>query len=310
MPNLPLTISIFNHGQWDALRNGDVSVDGVRLERMDRGSPYRPMVRELAFDVAEVAFTTYICAKSFDIPITAIPIFSNRDLTMTPVVYNTRSGITKPKDLEGKRVGLRSYTVTNNTQCRGLLAYEYGVDADLVTWVVTEDAHVSQYKDPVNVEYAPIGSSLEDMLIAGEIDAGIQLRSEIGGDIQELISEEERDEIGTKFFRDTGVYPIGHVMAIRDEVLALHPEVGIAMFHAFVESKNIYMAGLDSKVGLSQRDNQAVRNRDAYGGDPFPMGIAANSDSIEGMVRMYVEQRIISAPIAIDHLFAPNTLDS
>ena len=309
MPDLPLTISIFNHGQWDALRNGDVKAEGITLEHVDRGSPYRPMVRELAFDIAEVALTTYVCAKSFDIPITAIPIFSNRDVTMTPVVYNVRSGIKKPKDLEGKRVGLRSYTVTNNTQCRGLLAYEYGVDPSLVTWVVTDDAHVAQYKDPENVEYAPTGASLEEMLIAGEIDAGIQLRSEIGGDIQYLVSEEEGDETGIKFFRDTGIYPIGHVMTIRDDVLAQHPEVGPAMFRAFVESKDRYMARLDSKADVSKRDVQAMRNRDLYGGDPFPMGLAENRKSFEGMIKMYVEQRIIPAPIAVDSLFAANTLD-
>jgi len=175
MADLPLTISIFKHGQWDALRDGDVSAEGIALEHVDLGSPYRPMVRDLAFDVAEVALTTYVCAKSFDVPITAIPIFSNRDVTMTPVVYNTRSGIQAPKDLEGKRVGLRSYTVTNNTQCRGMLSYAFGVDPAKVMWVVADDAHVAQYKDPENVEYAPEGVSLEDMLNAGDIDAGIQL---------------------------------------------------------------------------------------------------------------------------------------
>lgn len=308
MADLPLTISIFNHGQWDALRDGSVGAEGIALEHVNLGSPYRPMVRDLAFDIAEVALTTYVCAKSFDVPITGIPIFSNRDVTMTPVVYNTRSGITKPKELEGKRVGLRSYTVTNNTQCRGLLAYEFGVDPAKVIWVVADDAHVAQYKDPQNVEYAPKGASLEELLVAGEIDAGIQLGAEIGGDIQYLITEEEADRVGMKFFRESGVYPIGHVMTIRDDVLAANPWVGPAMFRAFLESKDHYMAGLDAKPEPSKRDAQAIRNREIYGGDPFPMGLEANRKSLEGMIKIYVEQRIIPASIEIDGLFAANTL--
>ena len=310
MADLPLTISIFNHGQWDSLRNGDVSSGGIQLEHVDRGSPYRPMVRELAFDIAELALTTYVCAKSFGIPITAIPIFSNRDVTMTPVVYNVRSGIQNPGDLEGKRIGMRSYTVTNNTQCRGLLAYAYGVDPLKVTWVVTEDAHVAQYQDPKNVEYAPPGASLESMLEAGEIDAGIQLKSTIGGDIQYLITEEQGDAIGLRFFHDTGVYPIGHVMTIKDEVLDRNAWVPGSLYQAFADSKNLYVKGLDERTELSRRDAQAVRNREIVGGDPFPMGLALNRKSMEGMLDMYVEQKIIPASITVDSLFAADFLDS
>ena len=222
---LHLTIATFNHGQWDALKDGRVTPDGIELEHIQVASPYRPMVRELAFDIAEVALSTFACAKSFDIPITGIPIFSNRDVTMSPIVYNVRSGIKSPADLEGKRVGLRSFTVTNNTQCRALLQYEFGIDTKKVQWVVTEDAHVAQYKEPSHVSYAPEGRKLEDMLVAGEIDVGIQLAIEPGGDIQPLLTEDEANEVGLRYFRRTGVYPIGHVMTIKDDVLAAHPEV-------------------------------------------------------------------------------------
>ena len=137
-----------------------------------------------------------------------------------------------------------------------------------------------------------------------EIDAGIQLGVEIGGDIQYLITEEEADRVGMKFFRESGVYPIGHVMTIRDDVLAANPWVGPAMFRAFLESKDHYMAGLDAKAEPSKRDAQAIRNREIYGGDPFPMGLEANRKSLEGMIKIYVEQRIIPASIEIDGLCA------
>jgi 4,5-dihydroxyphthalate decarboxylase len=308
MADLPLTIAIFKHGQWDSVRDGSVRPAGIQLEHVDVGSPYRPMVRELAFDVAEIALTTYVCAKSFGVPITAIPIFSNRDVTMTPVLYNVRSGIRKPKDLEGHRVGLRSYTVTNNTQCRGLLSYAFGVDTSRVTWVVSDDAHVAQYKDPENVEYAPEGKSLDDMLVKGEIDAGIQLRTEAGGDVRYLVSEEQGDEIGLRYFRETGVYPIGHVMTVKDSVLKQHPWVAKALYDAFVQSKDRYLAALAKIEQPSKRDRQTLRNQQIVGGDPFPMGLKLNRHSLEGMINMYAMQRIIPSPMKVESLFAAETL--
>lgn len=306
---LHLTIATFNHGQWDALKDGRVTPDGIELEHIQVASPYRPMVRELAFDIAEVALSTFACAKSFDIPITGIPIFSNRDVTMSPIVYNVRSGIKSPADLEGKRVGLRSFTVTNNTQCRALLQYEFGIDTKKVQWVVTEDAHVAQYKEPSHVSYAPEGRKLEDMLVAGEIDVGIQLAIEPGGDIQPLLTEDEANEVGLRYFRRTGVYPIGHVMTIKDEVLAAHPEVATAMFRAFAASKDIYLGEVDSRDPQTGRDKQVIRNRELVGGDPFPMGLAKNRQAMEAMLQMYMEQQVIPGPMDVDSLFAANTRD-
>jgi 4,5-dihydroxyphthalate decarboxylase len=303
-----LTIAIFNHGQWDALRDGRVSPDGIELEHIPVPSPYRPMVRELAFDIAEVALTTFACAKSFDIPITAIPIFSNRDVTMSPIVYNVNSGIKTPKDLEGKRVGLRSFTVTNNTQCRAFLTTEFGVDTTKVHWVVTEDAHVAQYKEPSYVEYAPEGRKLEDMLVAGEIDAGIQLSIKPEGDIQPLLTEEQANDVGLGYFRRTGVYPIGHVMTIKDSVLAEHPEVATEMFRTFKASKDVYLQEVDSRDPQTTRDKQTIRNRDLVGGDPFPMGLAQNRKAMEAMLDMYRAQQVIPGVMDVDGLFAANTL--
>ncbi len=304
---LHLTIATFNHGQWDALKDGRVTPDGIELEHIQVASPYRPMVRELAYDIAEVALTTFACAKSFDIPITGIPIFSNRDVTMSPIVYNVRSGIKSPADLEGKRVGLRSFTVTNNTQCRALLQYEFGIDTKKVQWVVTEDAHVAQYKEPSHVSYAPEGRKLEDMLVAGEIDAGIQLSIEPEGDIQPLLTEDEANEAGLRYFRRTGVYPIGHVMTIKDDVLAAHPEVATAMFRAFAASKDVYLGEVDSRDPQTGRDKQVIRNRELVGGDPFPMGLAKNRQAMEAMLQMYIDQQVIPGPMDVDSLFAANT---
>lgn len=310
MADLRLKTAVFNHGQWDALRDGRVKPEGIELEHI-QASPdtYRRMVRDLEFDIAELALTTFMAAKWFKIPLTGIPIFSNRDVTMSLVVYNARSGIKGPKDLEGKRVGVRSYTVTNTTQCRALLNYEFGVDMDSIQYVVTEDAHVAQYNDPPNVEYAPQGNKLAEMLKAGEIDAGLQVSIEPEGDIRLLFTEDEADEVGLRYYKRTGVYPIGHVMTVKDDVLEENPWVAPAMFKAFTGSKNLYMETLSDRTDPARRDRQALRNREIVGGDPFPFGMARNRKAMEAMVRMDVDQHIIPAPLDVDSLFAPNTLD-
>ena len=310
--DLRLSIAVLDHGQWDALKDGRVTPEGVELEHIDVDRPpmiYRRMVRGLEFDIAEVAITTYLCAKSFDIPITALPVFSNRDLTMAEIVVNAGSGIERPKDLEGKRVGMRSYTVTNNTQARALLRSEFGVDTDSVRWVVTEDAHVAQYKEPTNVELAPEGRTLEEMLEAGEIDAGIQLRSKPGGGIRLLLTEEERDATALSFYKRTGVYPIGHLMTVKDEVLDANPWVAGALFRAFAASKDRYVAGLDGISSPGARDLQSIRNRGIVGGDPLPFGLARNRRAMEGMVAMDVGQKIIPRALDVDGLFAAGTHD-
>ena len=310
MADLRLKTATFPHGQWDGLKDGRVKPEGIELEHV-QASPntYRRMVRNLEFDVAEVALTTFVAARWFGVPITGIPIFSNRDVTMSPISYNVRSGIKGPKDLEGKRIGLRSYTVTNTTQCRALLNYEFGVDTDSIRYSVSEDAHVAQYVNPPNVTQIAPDKTLEQMLADGELDAGLQLAVKPEGDIRLLFTEEEANEVGLGFFRRTGVYPIGHVMTIKDEVLREHPWVAPAMFRAFAASKDLYVDSLSSIADPGHRDLQAIRNRDLVGGDPFPMGMAKNRKAMEAMVRIDVDQHIIPEPVDVDSLFAPGTLD-
>ena len=310
MADLQLTIAVFPHGQWDGLRDGRAKAEGIEFEHV-QASPntYRRMVRALEFDVAEVALTTFVAAKWFGVPITGIPIFSNRDVTMSPITVNVRSGVNAPKDLEGKRVGLRSYTVTNTTQCRALLNYEFGVDTDSIHYSVSEDAHVAQYVNPPNVAQIAPDKTLEGMLTDGELDAGLQLAVEPEGDIRLLLTEEEADEVGLRYFRRTGVYPIGHVMTIKDDVLREHPWVGQAVFEAFAASKDLYVDSLSSLANPGRRDLQALRNRELLGGDPFPMGMAANRTAMEAMLQMYVDQHIIPEPMDADSLFAPSTLN-
>lgn len=309
--SLRLTAALLDHGQTDALRDGSVQPKGIVLEHVEVKPPpmiYRRQVRNLEFDVAELAITTFLCARAFGKPISALPVFSNRDLQLSPILVNARSGIKDPKDFEGKRVGMRSYTVTNNTQTRALLKSEFGLDTDRVTWVVTEDAHVAEFKDPPNVEYAAPGKTLEEMLRSGEIDAGIQLSMKPEGDIHALFTDEEGFDAVLRFYRRTAIYPIGHIMTVKDDTLQSHPWIAEALFDAFKASKQRYLESLPTRTSLNARDQQSLRNQEIVHGDPLPYGLAANRHSLEGMIQMTADQRVIPQPLDVDSLFAPSTL--
>ena len=171
------------------------------------------MVRDLEFDICEMAFTTYLRAKAYGRPITAIPIFITRNFHHRAIFYNVKSGTKEPKDLEGRVVGVnRGYTVTTGTWARGILESEYGLDLHKITWAPTNDEHVTEFRAPSNVDYRFRGKTIGELLAAGDIDAAvgdIQINSP---EIQPLIPNARA--AGFEYFRKTGIYPINHTVAI------------------------------------------------------------------------------------------------
>src|SRR5580698_6929444 len=203
---------------------------------------FRRMVRGLEFDICEMAITTYLTAREHGIEFTAVPVFLVRAFHHGAILVNKNSGIAKPKDLEGKRVGVnRGYTVTTGVWARGVLASEYGVDLDKITWVLSGDEHVETYRPPANVVPIEAGKKMADMLISGELVAAIGVEID-HPDIVPLIPNPL--EAGLTALRTRGHYPINHCVVIRDETLAAHPEVAADVFEAFAESKRRYVEEL------------------------------------------------------------------
>src|SRR5947207_3431187 len=135
---------------------------------------FRRMVRGLEFDISEMAMTTYLCARAHGKAFTAIPVFPMRAFHHGAILYNTDAGIRTPKDLEGRKVGVnRGYTVTAGLWARGILQQEHGVDLSKITWVLSGDEHVAEYRPPANVVPIEKGKQMADMLAAGELAAAI-----------------------------------------------------------------------------------------------------------------------------------------
>ena len=269
---------------------------------------FRRMVRGLEFDISEMAITTYLTAKAHGKRFTAIPVFPMRAFHHGAILYNANSDIRSPKDLEGRKVGVnRGYTVTTGLWARAILQHEYGVDLRKVTWVLSGDEHVAEYRPPANVVPAPEGRTLEEMLLAGDLAAanGVQMDSP---EIKPLLPNAA--EAGLAGMRAGGLYPINHTVVVKDDVLAAHPDLGADLFDACVRAKEIYVNRLKSgAVAQPTAADKTFASVMAITGDPLPYGVAPNRREIEAVMQYSVEQGILPRPFALDEIFAKGTLD-
>jgi 4,5-dihydroxyphthalate decarboxylase len=297
-------------GNNKALKDGTVKPRTAELEFVEVDpliDAFRRMVRGLEFDVCEMALTTYITARAHGKRMTALPIFLMRAFHHGAIVYNTRSGIRSPKDLEGKRVGVnRGYTVTTGLWARSVLANQYGVDLDKITWVLSGDEHVAEYRPPANVVPIEKGKKMADMVASGELAAAIGVEVD-HPDVKPLIANAK--ETGYEALRMTGHYPINHLMVVKDDLLASHPELGPDLFGAFAEAKRLYVERLAAgKIDKPTAvDEMHKRVMEITGKDPLPYGIAPNRQALEEVVASALRQKIITRPVSVEELFAPNT---
>ena len=269
---------------------------------------FRRMVRGLEFDVTEMAITTYLTAKAHGKKFTAIPVFPMRAFHHGAILYNTKSNIRTPKDLEGRKVGVnRGYTVTTGLWARSILQHEYGVDLKSITWVLSGDEHVAEYRPPSNVVPIEAGRTLEEMLLSGELAAanGVQLDSP---DIKPLIPDAK--EAGLAALRQGGLYPINHTVVVKDELLAAHPDLAGDLFDAFTRAKEIYVNALKAgRIAEPTPQDKTFASVMAITGDPLPYGVAPNRREIEAVIQYSVEQGILPKPFQIEEVFARGTLD-
>jgi 4,5-dihydroxyphthalate decarboxylase len=302
----PLTIALGTYGLTKPLKHreappGRLTLDFIEIEPIT--AAMRRMCRGLEFDICEMAFTTYLCARALGKPFTAIPVFVTRNFHHWAVFINAKSGIREPKDLEGRRVGVnRGYTVTTGLWARGILQTEYGVDLGKVTWIPTDDEHVSEFVAPGNVDYRFRGKPMRELLLSGEVDAAI---GEIGveaPEIKPLIPDARKASFD--YYRKTGIYPINHGVVIRDSLLKENPWIAGELYRAFEQAKSVYMKDLQSSSHTSSWDRAAADNATVVG-DPFPFGIAANRKTLDAMAQFAVDQRMVPRRFSAEELFAP-----
>jgi 4,5-dihydroxyphthalate decarboxylase len=297
-------------GNNKALKEGKVKPRGATLEFVEVDpliDAFRRMVRGLEFDVCEMALTTYITARAHGKRMTGLPIFLMRAFHHGAILVNAKAGIGTPKDLEGKRVGVnRGYTVTTGLWARSVLARQYAVDLSKITWVLSGDEHVAEFRPPSNVVAMDKGRKMADLLASGELVAAIGAETD-HPDVKPLIANPR--QAAYESLRKTGHYPINHLMVVKDEVLEAHPGLGPDLFEAFAESKRIYVDRL--KSGAIEKptavDEMHKRVMEITGRDPLPYGLEPNRATLEEAVESALEQKIISKRVTVEDLFPRNT---
>jgi 4,5-dihydroxyphthalate decarboxylase len=286
----------------------EIAPDGWTLRFADEPvlvKGFRKMVRGEEYDVAELAVTTYLTAKEHGARFTALPVFIVRDFHHGKTQVLADGPIKAAADLAGKRVGVnRGYTVTAGVWARAALA-DAGLDLSSVTWVLSGDEHVATYVPPANVVSAPEGHSLEELLLAGELDAVVN--ADITNDaVVPLLPEESTWDS----LRETGFVPVNHLVVIRDELVEAHPGLATAVFEAFAAAKRPYVEGLRRGEGDAKQDRLLRRAMEITGGeDPLPYGLEPNRAVLAKLMDNAIAQGILTKPVELADVFIPETLD-
>ena len=306
MAGLKLKTVTRTQGNNRALKDGTVKPRTFQFDFLEVDpliDAFRRMVRQLEFDITEMAITTYICARAHGKRMTALPIFIVRAFHHGAILYNTKAGIQKPKDLEGRRVGVnRGYTVTTGVWARGVLQQEHSVDLGKITWVLSGDEHVAEYRPPSNVVPIEKGKKMADMLASGELAAAIGIELD-HPDVKPLIPNAL--EAGLTALRNRGHYPINHTVVVKDDLLTAHPDLAPEVFNAFAEAKRLYVQCLKSgQIEKPTAVDEVHRRVMEITGDPLPYGIAPNRKVLEELIQHALAQGIITRPVTLEELFA------
>lgn len=265
---------------------GDYPVTRQFLGRTDRfafaeikGSPaghFKRVVRNLEFDVAEMAIMTHLIAKAHGKPYRLLPFVVLARFQHPFLVFNSnRNPSLKPEDLAGKRVGVRSYSVTTGAWIRHILAEDHGVDLSRIRWVTFEEAHVAEFRDPPNVQRAPAGKDLMGMLQAGELDAAIAGAIPKEDHIRPLIKDPEA--AGKRWAEKHGAIQLNHLVVVKNNVPR---EAADEVYRLLVESKQ------------------------AAGNPPMlPHGLEANRRNLELAIDCACRQALIPRRYSVAELF-------
>lgn len=285
---LTLRMAVKRYPTNEALLNGTITSPKLTID-FDEVEPihnaFAPMAQRQVYDLSEMAIFTFLQAYAYRKPIVLMPIVMAARHQHGCIVYNTEfHERMTPADLVGKRVGVRAYTQTTGAWVRNILMREHGLKLDAVKWIVTESAHLAEYREPPFVERAAPGKKLIDMLIKGEVDAAI-LGNDLPDDPRLRPVIPNAVEAGPAWQKKTGLIPINHMFVATAQLAKSRPDLVMETFNLFQRSKEA--------------------SGPAKGPDMRPIGIEAIRPSLELVVQLAAEQQIIPTAYAIDELFAP-----
>jgi 4,5-dihydroxyphthalate decarboxylase len=234
------------------LKDGRVSSPRLQLEQVEvvpANRAFRPMVNQLAYDVSELALVTLLLARAANRPLVGVPVVLMQQSAYGMFAVTQDSPLRDPRQLAGCRLGVRAYTQTTGVWLRGMLADQFGLDLDSLSWLTLEPAHVDGLEDPPNAQRAPNGANLVDLLRSGQIQAAAGIELADYPDLRTLIPDAERVE--NDWILHTGIRPINHTLVARQDVVAANPWVIAELDHLVRASKQV--AGTARRSGSKSR---------------------------------------------------------
>ncbi len=277
----PLKTLIGTYPHTVPLKSGAVSSDRVVFdfkEIVPVWDGFKGMIREDLYDLSEMAIVTYLIARAHGKQLALLPAAMIGRFQHPYAIYNATNGTLSPGDLNGKRVGIRSFTTTTGAWIRGILANDYGVDLDSIDWVTFEDPHVSEYKDAT--QRAPEGKKIVPMLLDGEIDAVLGEQSN-DPRVKPLFGDPHAE--AQRWYTKHKAVPINHLMVMRTSDVAAGPDTAREVYRLLLEGKRL--AGAPPKP------------------DPLPFGIEANWPSLELIAEYAYQQGLIPERISVAQMF-------
>jgi 4,5-dihydroxyphthalate decarboxylase len=295
------------------LKEGTIKPDGIELTvltDMTSDTRHWRMIRNREFDVAELSMSNYLMAKYIGLPFTAIPVFLHRRFRHGFIFLNAAKNIGKPIDLIGKKVGLRNFQATANLWIRGILEHEYKLPHRSIYWFKQDEEEV-EWTPPsgLHIERVGAGKNVEKMLVTGELDALIHPEL-----IQPLLSKDPRvtrlfpnyRDLEIDYFRRTGIFPIMHTTAIKQEVVDKYPWVPINLMTAFEASKKMSYKRMENPriVPLAWFRYFLEEQEEILGVDPWAYGLGeSNKKNLETLMQYSLEQGLLGKKISLDELF-------
>jgi 4,5-dihydroxyphthalate decarboxylase len=282
---LTLATNLADYPSTMALKERRVSSPMVTLDFQGpktASSGFKDMIRRDRYQAGELAIVTYLQAKCYDKPYVMLPFPVSGRTQHHCIAYNREQGVIGPKDIEGRKVGVRTYAQTTGLWVRGVLQHAYGVDLDKVNWLTIADGHLTEFTDAPNCTRLPAGSDLAEMLFNGEIDAAL-MGSEMPKDprLATLIPDAMKE--GAKWAEHEGHIPINHLFVVHKDVVDRRPDAIREILRMLVESRAAAPESVTAKLP--------------------PVGVEANRKGIQAAIDLALEQKIIPRRLTVDELF-------
>jgi len=272
-----------------AIKDGSVASSHVHLDFCGpklAHDGFKSMIREGGFDAGELAIVTYFQAKAYGKPFVMLPIPVSGRTQHHCIGFNKELGHLDPKDIEGRKVGVRTYAQTTGLWVKGILQHEHGVDLDKVIWMTIDESHLAEYSDPPNCQRLPHDAKLGKMMLDGELAAAI-LGNDMPKDprVQTLIPDPFT--AAEQWCRREQVMPINHMFVVHEDLSKNRPDIVKEIYRMLVESRNLAPESVTAALP--------------------PVGLEANRKTLEMAIEWSFEQKIIPRRLSFDELFDDTT---